>query len=59
MTDFVSLIFTGELSGVDSTGILRQGVIYIKVSKNHSIYLAGHVSISYEIFVSRGLFRFI
>ena len=25
-TDFVGLIFTGELSGVDSPGVLRQGV---------------------------------
>ena len=26
-TDFVGFIFTGELSGVDSTGLLRQGVL--------------------------------
>ena len=25
-TDFVGLIFTGELSGVDSEGVLSQGV---------------------------------
>ena len=26
-TDFVGLIFTGELSGVDSAGVLRQDVL--------------------------------
>ena len=26
-TDFVALIFTGELSRVDSSGVLRQGVM--------------------------------
>ena len=34
-TDFVGLIFTGELSGVDSAGVLRQ-VVYLV--KSESIY---------------------
>ena len=29
-TDFVGLIFTGELSGVDSAGVLRQGVLRLR-----------------------------
>ena len=32
-TDFAGLIFTGELSGVDSAGVLRQGVAEVSSVK--------------------------
>ena len=39
-TDFVGLIFTGELSGVDSAGVLRQGVYIVLAVVDSGVVVA-------------------
>ena len=40
-TDFAGIIFTGELSGVDSAGVLRQGVFIEAVGNDIEELLEG------------------
>ena len=50
-TDFVGLIFTGELSRVDSAGVLRQGVVAVVAIRR--IFNRSHINggISYLLYL--------